>query len=139
MARLTVNGLDALVGDLAEVASLPDSVIEELLNAEADVIEAEQRKTVREMLSGPYATGATAASIRKGKVKKTPSGKSITVAPKGTNKRGTRHAEVLFINEYGKKGQPARPAVRTANTRAEKPALDAGEKVFNDFLDKKGL
>lgn len=139
MARLTVNGLDALVGDLAEVASLPDSVIEELLNAEADVIEAEQRKTVREMLSGPYATGATAASIRKGKVKKTPSGKSITVAPKGTNKRGTRHAEALFINEYGKKGQPARPAVRTANTRAEKPALDAGEKVFNDFLDKKGL
>lgn len=139
MARLTVNGLDALVGDLAEVASLPDSVIEELLSAEADVIEAEQRKTVREMLSGPYATGATAASIRKGKVKKTPSGKSITVAPKGTNKRGTRHAEVLFINEYGKKGQPARPAVRTANTRAEKPALDAGEKVFNDFLDKKGL
>lgn len=139
MARLTVNGLDALVGDLAEVASLPDSVIEELLNAEADVIEAEQRKTVREMLSGPYATGATAASIRKGKVKKTPSGKSITVAPKGTNKRGIRHAEVLFINEYGKKGQPARPAVRTANTRAEKPALDAGEKVFNDFLDKKGL
>ena len=136
MARLTVNGLDALVGDLAEVASLPDSVIEELLNAEADVIEAEQRKTVREMLSGPYATGATAASIRKGKVKKTPSGKSITVAPKGTNKRGIRHAEVLFINEYGKKGQPA---VRTANTRAEKPALDAGEKVFNDFLDKKGL
>ena len=139
MARLTVNGLDALVGDLAEVASLPDSVIEELLNAEADVIEAEQRKTVREMLSGPYATGATAASIRKGKVKKTPSGKSITVAPKGTNKRGIRHAEVLFITEYGKKGQPARPAVRTANTRAEKPALDAGEKVFNDFLDKKGL
>ena len=139
MARLTVNGLDALVGDLAEVASLPDSVIEELLNAEADVIEAEQRKTVREMLSGPYATGATAASIRKGKVKKTPSGKSITVAPKGTNKRGIRHAEVLFINEYGKKGHPARPAVRTANTRAEKPALDAGEKVFNDFLDKKGL
>ena len=34
MGRLTVNGLDALAADLAELASFPDSVIENLLNAE---------------------------------------------------------------------------------------------------------
>lgn len=139
MARFEVNGLDALSDDLASLASLPDSVIEEMLNAEADIIEEAQRQTAREMLVGEYATGTTAASIKKGKVKKTARGKSITVSPQGSNKRGTRNAEVLFINEYGKKGQPARPAVRTANERAEKEAVEAGEKVLNDFLDSKNL
>lgn len=134
-----MNGLDALTDDLASLASLPDSVIEELLNAEADVIAEAQRSTAREMLTGEYATGTTAGSIKKGKVKKTASGKSITVAPQGSNKRGDRNAEVLFINEYGKRGQPARPAVRTANERAEKKAVEAGEQILNDYLDGKNL
>lgn len=139
MGKLTVNGLDALSDDFAALAALPDRVIEELLNAEADIIAEAQRSTAREMLTGEYATGTTAASIKKGKVKKTASGSSITVAPAGTNDRGDRNAEVLFINEYGKRGQPARPAVRTANERAEKEAVEAGEKVLNDYLDSKNL
>lgn len=137
MARLEVNGLDALSDDLAALAALPDSVIEAILNAEADIVEREQRAAAREM--GVYDSGMTAGSIKKGKVKKTASGKSITVSPQGTNKRGDRNAEVAYINEYGKKGQPARPFIRTANERAEKEAVEAGEKILGEFLDGKNL
>lgn len=139
MARFEVNGLDALSDDLAALAALPDSVIDELLEAEADVIVEEQRRTAREMLVGEYASGTTAASIKKGKVKKTARGRSITVAPQGSNKRGDRNAEVAYINEYGKKGQPARSFIRTANERAEQKAVEAGEKVYHDFLDQHDL
>ena len=137
MGNLTANGLDALIDDFADLAKLPDSVTDGIL--EADVIAAAQQAQAAKMWTGPYATGTTARSIKKGKVKKNGLNKSITVAPTGTNKRGTRNAEVAFINEYGKKGQPGRPAIRTANEQKEKEAVEAGEKVYHAYLDGKNL
>lgn len=139
MAKLEVNGLDGLIGDLEDLAKLPDSVAEEILAAEADIVEAEQRKTARDMLKGPYATGKTAAAIKRTKVKKTSAGRSLTIYPQGKREKGKRAAEVAFINEYGKRGQPARPFIRTANERAEPKAAEAGEKVYGAFLDRHGL
>lgn len=137
MARFTVNGLDALLDDLAALASIPDSVIDGILNAEADVIVPAQKSTAKSM--GVYDSGMTADSIKKGHVKKTASGRSITVAPQGKNARGDRNAEVAFINEYGKEGQTSRPFIRTANEKAEGSAIEAGEKVHHAFLDSKNL
>ncbi len=139
MAKLEVNGLDALMGDLAALAQLPDRVAEEILTAEANVIQPEQQRTAQEMLTGPYATGATAWSIKRTKIKKTATGKSLTIYPQGKREGGKSAAEVAFINEYGKRGQPARPFIRTANERAGDRAAQAGEKVYNDFLDGRGL
>lgn len=137
MGKLTVNGMDALIDDLADLAKLPDSVIEGILGAEADVIVQAQRRTARKM--GVYDTGMTADSIKKGKVKKTGLDRSITVSPQGNNKRKTRNAEVAFVNEFGKRGQPARPFIATANKEAEKEMHEAGEKVFHAYLDQKNL
>lgn len=139
MGSISVFGLDELLGDLDSLAKLPDSVTDGMLEAEADVIAAAQQAQAAETWTGDYATGTTARSIKKGKVKKTGLGKSITVAPTGTNKRGTRNAEVAFINEYGKKGQPGQPAIRTANEQKEKEAVEAGEKVYHAYLDGKNL
>lgn len=139
MGSISVFGLDELLGDLDSLAKLPDSVTDGMLEAEADVIAAAQQAQAAKMWTGDYATGTTARSIKKGKVKKTGLGKSITVAPTGTNKRGTRNAEVAFINEYGKKGQPGQPAIRTANEQKEKEAVEAGEKVYHAYLDGKNL
>ena len=51
-----------------------------------------------------------------------------------------RHTiERAYIDEYGKRGQPARPFIRTANERAEPKAAQAGEKVYGAFLDRHGL
>lgn len=137
MARFQVEGLDALSEDLAALAALPDSVIDQVLNAEADIVAEEQRKTARQM--GVYQTGTTAGSIKKGKPKKTAEGRAIFVTPTGTNRRGDRNAEVAFINEYGKKGQPARPFIRTATERAGDRAVEQGQKILDAYLDSKNL
>lgn len=87
-------------------------------------------------------TGISAKSIQKGKVKKDRDGRSLSVYPRGTRKRGgqtTRNAEIAFINEYGKRGQPARPAIGTANKKKEEEAVAAGERVYNQFLDSRNL
>ena len=142
MAKLEINGMDALLEDLGSIADLPDNVVEDILNAEADVIVEEQKKTARELWRGPYETGETAASIKKGKVKVTPYGKSISVYPQGKNKDGNRNAEVAFINEYGKRSgrqKSGRPAIRLANERKGNEAVKAGEKVYHAFLDSKNL
>ena len=140
MGTMSVSGLDDLIGDLDDLARLPDSVTDQMLNAEADVIEAAQRAQAASDWKGKgYDTGTTAASIKKGKIKRTGLDKSITVAPQGHNKRGTRNAEVAFVNEFGKRGQPGRPALKTANERKEQEAVAAGEKVYHAYLDGKKL
>ncbi len=137
MGSFKINGLDSLINDLSALAALPDSVAEDMLNAGADIIEAEQHKTAKSM--GVYDTGVTEGSIKKTKVKKTATGKSIDIFPQGVNSDGNRNAEVAFINEFGKIGQPARQFIRTANEAAEERATEAEEKVYNDFLNGKNL
>ena len=135
MGRITVNGLDALMDDLSDLAKLPDSVIDDVLNAEADVIVEAQKRSAQKM--GVHKTGVTLNSIKK--VKKTGNDRSIIVSPQGKNPSGARNAEVAFVNEYGKKGQPARLFIRTANEQAQAQAVEAGEKVYHAYLDKKNL
>ena len=142
MGRLTVNGLDALSDDFAALARLPDKVIEGILEAEADVILPAQRAEIEKQWKGPHSLGISSKSVKKGKVKKDRDGRSLTIYPQGTRKRGgrsTRNAEIAFINEYGKRGQPARPAIDAANKKKEKEAIDAGERVYNQFLDSRNL
>ena len=139
MAKMEVNGFEALMGDFMALASMPDSVANGILEAEADVVVEAQRKTLAGMWKGPYSTGDTARAVKKTKVRKNSGGKYITVYPQGRNRKGERNAAVAFINEYGKRGQPGRPAIRTANEAAADKAVEAGEKVYNSFLDSKKL
>lgn len=139
MARLEVNGIADMENAFLSMMDMPDSVKDDILNAEADVIVEAQQKNMAAMWDGPYATGDTARSVKKSRVKKWRGGKFITVTPEGTNKKGERNAAVAFVNEYGKRGQPARPAIQAANYEAEDRAVEAGVKVYNEFLDSKNL
>lgn len=144
MANIEVTGLDGLLDDLASLAGLPDSVGEDVLNAEADVIVSAQREEIGRRWRGPYSEGISAQAVKKGPVKRKGSGQSISIYPQGTRKRrgkSVRNAEIAFINEYGAPGRGivARPAIAAANAKAEQPALDAGERVFNAYLDSKNL
>lgn len=144
MAGMTVDGLDGLIDDLAALASLPDSVIDDVLNAEADVIVPAQQAEIQRSWTGPHSLGISAKSVKKGKVKKGKDGRSISIYPQGSRKRGktsTRNAEIAFINEYGapQRGIAARPAIGTANAKAEQAAVEAGERVYHAYLDSKNL
>lgn len=144
MAHMSVNGLDGLMDDLAELASLPDGVVDGILEAEADVILPAQQAEIQRQWSGPYSIGISAKSVKKGKVKVDRDGRSISIYPQGSRKRGgksIRNAEIAFVNEYGAPGRhiAARPAISTANAKKEKEAVDAGERVYHAYLDSKNL
>ncbi len=144
MARLEVNGMDALLADYTELLRLPSEVVEGILNAEADVIVPAQRAEIQKRWKGPYSQGISAKSIKKTDVKIKKDGHCIYIYPQGSRKRGRksiRNGEIAFINEYGVPGRgiASRPAIAAANAKAEKQAVEAGEKVYHAYLDSKKL
>jgi len=84
-----------------------------------------------------------ANSIKKGKVKLTKDGyRAIYVTAAGSRRRGkttTRNAEILFVNEYGKKTQRARPAVRDANEECADEVAAVALQIYDKFLESKNL
>ena len=145
MARFDVYGIADLYSDLAALSFLPERVTADILNAEADVIVEAQRNYMEKMQRGPESTGISAKSVKKGRVQRGRDGPYISIYPHGTRKRGKkkihdiRNAEIAFINEYGKRGQPGRPAILTANEQAAGKATEAGEKGYHAYLDSKNL
>ena len=143
MAEFVSQGLDSLMLDLAAVAAMPEEVQDEILSAEADVVVAAQRKKVKQF--GIYDGTSpvhVANSIKKGRPKTQKGSRVIYVTPKGSRKRGntvTRSAEILFVNEFGKKNQKARPAVAAAHEESAQATVEAGARVWDGFLEKHHL
>lgn len=144
MAYMEVDGADALLKDLEELARFPYETTGDILNAMADVIVPAQREEIQRQWNGPYSLGISAESIKKTGVKKELDGSSISIYPQGTRKRGkkrVRNGEIAFLNEFGVPGRgiAARPAIKTATAKAEETAVEAGAKVFDAYLDSKNL
>lgn len=140
MANLSTSGLEELFDDLESVIELPDEVALEMLTAEAEVIA--EAQAAEAVAMGVFRTGTTARSITHGKKLLTKDGeRCLYVYPNGTRKDGNnrRIAEVAYVNEYGKEGQPARPFIKTANEKAADAAVDAAAKVYDDYLKSKNL
>ena len=137
MASFKVDGLDGLEKFFENIAAVPDEVIDGMLNAEADVAVGAQKRTAGTMLQGPYNKGAVQGAIKKGKVKANKDGRSITVGFSGSQ-HGTPIGEIAFINEFGKRGQPARPFIKTANEECANEALAAATKIYSDYIEKSG-
>lgn len=140
MAELSTSGLEELLNDLDSIAELPDAVVLEMLTAEAEVIAPAQAAEARAM--GVVDTGKTAQSITYDKkLKVTDDGKAVYVYPQGSRSDGSRRrvAEVAFVNEFGKEGQPGRPFIKTANEKKGDEAVKAAAQVYDDFLKSKNL
>jgi len=137
MGSITTIGLENLIDDLSSLAQIPDTVIDDILTAQADVIEPEQRKMAKSM--GVYRTGVTKGSIKRTKIKIGKDGKYLDIYPQGKNTAGNTNAEVAFVNEFGKKNQPARPFIRTANENKTDQAVEQARKVLDTFISSKNL
>lgn len=137
MGKLTVDGLSQLSLSMKEIQEIPDDVTRKMLHAQADVVVKAQKEKGLEY--GVHRTGVTLASIKKGRVKKDEWEKYINVTPQGKNAKGRPNTEVAFVNEFGKHGQAPRPFIREANEECADEAVAASEKVFNKWLDSKGL
>ena len=146
MAEFVSQGLEGLMLDLAAVAEMPKKVQADILNAEADVVVEAQRRKVKQF--GIYDGTSpvhVASSIKKGKPKTKKGQRVIYITSEGTRTRGkkklseTRNAEILFVNEFGKRGQRARPAIATANEESAAETTAAGAQVWSNFLTKNNL
>nr|DAO08731.1 MAG TPA: virion morphogenesis protein [Caudoviricetes sp.] len=140
MANFSVNDLDGLMMDLKEIAELPDTVAEGMLDAEAKIVESAQVFTGMKM--GVHRTGVTLTSITHGRMKKGKDGGKVKyVYPQGTNAQGERNATVAFVNEFGapRRGIPARPFIKLANEDAADAAVDAAAEVYDKYLKSKNL
>lgn len=152
MAEFSFKGLDEFALSLKEVAELPDEVVDEMLNAGADVAaEAQRREAERLGKLGGYrndgqridwSAGTTARSIKKGRVKVKDGQRVIYVTPVGSRTRGkttTRNAEIAFLNEFGTKTIRARGFIRKANEDSAAATTAAQLAVYNKFLESKNL
>ena len=54
MGTITTKGVETLIEGLGDLASIPDGVIDEMLNAEADVIVSAQQASARTMGAVSY-------------------------------------------------------------------------------------
>lgn len=143
MAEFSCNGLDDLMLSLQEIAEIPAEVQDQMLQAGAEVVSRAQREKVKAY--GIYDRSSpkhVADTIKPGKVKLKKGHRVIYVSPTGSRRRGksvTRNAEILFVNEYGKRGQKARPAIRDANEACAEQMVNAQMAVYDKHLRSKDL
>lgn len=144
MAEFGFKGLDELTLSLQEIAEIPEDVQDEMLNAQADVVVEAQRRKIRAY--GIYDGSSpvhVANSVKKGRVKLRKGERVLYVSPTGTRTRGkgkkTRNAEIAFVNEFGKRGQKARPAIMDANEACAEETTQAGLRVYDEWLKSKNL
>lgn len=147
MARLSTNGIAELCADFTGLGDSAGELIEKMLNAEAAIVQEAQKKTAKSMgvydESGRNIGGHMADSITVGsRVYKSADGAVQYVYPKGSRRRKnskSSNAEIAFVNEFGKQGQPPRPFIRTANEASAGNAVEAAAEVYDNFLRSKNL
>lgn len=135
MAQCRTAGLEGLENLFENLAALPAQVINDMLYAQADVILPAQRAKIRVRWSGEYATGQTAQSLTKGKIRQKNDDRRLSLEFHGSH-HGAPNTEIAFVNEYGKTNQPARPAIREANEENAGRAAEAAADVLDRWIQK---
>ena len=139
MATLEIEGFTGLEDAFRRIADLPWSVTEEALGQMAAVAAAEIRSTGESMgVRDPESDVHILDKIKPAKAKKTETGGEQRITFSGTrtrHKTRTRNAEIAFINEYGKRGQKARPFIGTAMTQNEDKINAPAETVIGDWIE----
>ena len=140
MASLDFSGLDELNAAFARMAEIPERVTANALSAMAEVA-AKKIKSRGEAagIRDPESSVHILDKIKASKPKITDSGGYADITFQGARTRGrtkTRNAEIAFVNEYGKRGQQARPFIGTAMTQSEQAIVDAGAEVLGDYIEK---
>lgn len=140
MATLELYGFDGLQDALERIGEIPFDVTSEALNGMAEVAMDKIRSTGEAMgVRDPESDTHILDKIKPSKAKKTDSGGYLNISFSGSRKRGkttTRNAEIAFVNEYGKRGQPARPFIGTAMSRSEDEITVPAEKVIGDWIEQ---
>ena len=139
MATLEISGFDSLEDAFKRIAEIPFSVTEDALDAMAEVAMGKIRSTGESMgVRDPESDVHILDKLKRNKAKQTQEGGYETITFSGTRTRHgskTRNAEIAFINEYGKRNQPARPFIGRAMTEHEDAIYAPAEKIVGDWIE----
>lgn len=136
--QVEVNGVRELRAAVQRAGGIPNATKIEMVEAEGEIVEKAIIYNAATMLVGPYYEGAVATSTKRKKARATSGGASQMITFEGTQ-HGNRLGEIAFVNEFGKKSQPARPFIARANKESRGAAAEAAANILNDFLNECGL
>ena len=140
MAGLTFTGSNELQDAFTRIHEIPWDVTERALDSMAKVAAAEIKSTGEYMgIRDEDSDVHILDTITTKKAKKTDDGGREKITFDGTRKRGntiTRNAEIAFINEYGKRGQDARPFMKTALTQNEALISEPGVEIIGSWIEE---
>ena len=138
MLEFNTAELSALRRDINAAGNIPNEVLKEMVDAQANVIEKALIYNAGTMLQGPYYEGEVARSPKHKKPRILKTGAATTITFEG-EQHGNRNAEVAFVNEYGKKSQPARPFIKKTIKETLNPAAEEARKILFDYISSKNL
>ena len=140
MAKLELQGFDELNEAFHRLGNVPENVVIQALDAMAEIAAARIKAVGESMgVRDPESDVHILDKIKMLKAKTTADGGYKDVTFSGTRTRNgkeTRNAEIAFINEYGKEGQPARPFIGTAMSRNEAEIAAPGAEILGDWIEK---
>ena len=140
MAKLDIQGFDDLNDAFGRVSSIPFEITAKALSAMGEVAAGKIRQSGESMgVRDPESQVHILDKIKANKPKETKDGGYAEITFSGTRTRGrtrTRNAEIAFVNEYGKRGQPARPFIATAAEQYADQIAEPGEKIVADWFYK---
>lgn len=117
-------------------AGAGSGVVNHALYAGAKVMKQEQAQAMKDYKLKD--TGDLIKSIKSGKIRKTDTGKMITVGPDGVDRKGVRNMEKAAIAQYGSSREPARPWATLARVRGENKVRERMAEVFREEISKAG-
>ena len=140
MARFSCSGFDELNAAYAELKDIPHSVTQDVLEAMGTVAMERIRETGEAMdVRDPGSSEHILDKLKLSKVTYTKDGGYLKVTYSGKRLRGkttTQNSEIAFINEFGKRGQPARPFMKTALDKSADEISQAGADKLSAWQDK---
>lgn len=150
MATLEMTGITSLCNGISSLAKDFPSVGKAILNAEVEVMENQLKQSLSQ--SGLIRTGrlrdAVSGDVREygSRLRSVvgPTGEHHKYSPSGKNPKAdgiARSGHIGYIHNYGvpSRGIPAREWAEKAVEKGQGPAMDAAEKVYDEFLKKHDL
>lgn len=140
MATVQVEGFAELASMFDQLGEIPFEVLSEALESMAEAGERAVRATGSAMgVRDPESSVHILDNITHSKPKQTDDGGSCAVSFSGSRTRGqtrTRNAEIAFVNEYGKRGQAARPFIRQAAEEYADQISAPGARIIGDWQEQ---
>lgn len=134
----TLTGLAEAETAIASVADIKPAVRMSMVDAAGKIYKQAAEYEAAAMLQGPYNESAVARSVSRSKARSTKDGATQKITFKG-EQHGNRIAEIAFVNNYGKKSQPARPFIDKAQKESESVCVKEAAKVLDEYLKTHNL